>query len=755
MGFLFHVYTYVTIVSVLIGYIYCQCKLNCNSGTCSEASGVSSCVCDIGYRGEYCDIISREPFCEGVSEQGYKWPDTKAGGIAAIKCNSSGSTKFEGVINRPCGVGGVWKGVNLKNCTNPKFNEIQQQLNQLGGERPGAISLSDCIALADTLIEATTPPSNAIGAYIGPLNLVTAVECLHLLQLAINQKLGIEKKEAIEGFGTQWLGSFSNVIDLRNSLSFMSPCVDALSLVNILVSSLESITRNYAEFSTRERMIEHQNLQIIGGPVYTTLKGNVASFPITTPMNWEEEIQFDSDHLKTIRTHTGTNTTVFIGMSVSTGLSEIINAVLNSSEIGNGYTPISRFVTVGVGGQRGRIEFSSPVNITLAIPPKYSDSSYVHKCAYWNASLRVWSRDGVYAGGGSVANRFVCSSSHLTSFSVLSNASLNSTNEDLSSLIIFVLSIITYVLSIVSIIALIAAIVIFLLLGKELYKKDLYMAHFNYAISLTLSLAMFVIAVQSATVTNSPIACGIIAGIVHYTFLSVFAWSFCEAVLIVYLLFVLLGTRRIIFYLMLVGWGLPIPIVIVTVSARWYNYGVPGKHCWVSTENGVIWSFIAPALVIILINFVLLIISIVRIVSGLDTSNRQMTQVKQAKLAAIGTLLLVPLLGIPCAVAIPNFFFPIPLFQWIFVLLNTPQGPLFFLTYVLSNRYLVMQVFRKKNEIETQRERHTELRRLRETEYSTPRSSQYRKSIRGVEMNNEGSMTFKEEVLASKPNLVN
>ena len=694
--------------------------------------------------------INSQLICERVVEEGYTWPDTNAGSVAELNCNASGSSNLQGVIKRACTINGEWQSLDLMNCTNPMFNGIQDDLNNLEGENPAMISTSTGINLAERLVEATRPPPGTQGAFISPSNLRSAVDGLQLLQVSIKRKVRTSKMEALEGFGSQWFGTCSNVIDPRNAASYMSSDTDALDLTNKLVDSLDGITADYGEFSTGERMIEHPNLQVVGGPVQAPASGEVVTFPTTMSMSGGETVKFDSGNFETLRSQTGTGNgnAVHIGMSISNGLSDIIKLSLNNTK--QNKTPISKFVTVGAGGQQGRVEFSTPIMITFNLSEE--DSQYVDQtmyeraCGYWNTSLGIWSRDGLQILSTQETNKFVCSSSHMTSFSVL--VKTDPFNENLSYAEELALSIVTYILCIVSMISLASAIVVFLLLGKELFRKDLYMVHLNYAISLTISLALFVFGVQSAR--NDYVACGIIAGVLHYAFLSVFTWSFCEAILVMYMLFALFATRKIYPYLLLVGWGLPIPVVIITLGVRWYNYGVAGQYCWLSTENGVIWSFIGPALSLVFINLILLIISIVRILTGLKVKMRQMTRVKQAKAAMIATFILVPLLGIPWIVAVLNFFVSVSLFQWIFVILNTPQGLMFFLLYVVNNRELTKKIFWRKKEMRSSR--NTQIQRA--SEYSPKRSTvaQFRKpSSQSLDLNsvakavvNEGESSLNE-----------
>ncbi|KAI6657435.1 EGF, latrophilin and seven transmembrane domain-containing protein 1-like [Oopsacas minuta] len=677
--------------------IFCIIKVNsqctestCNFGICLEDNGQINCICDTGYTGTYCSSSVYEVYCEATTEEGYQWPKTQTGQKAMTECNSSGSTNLEGTIDRMCNTDGNWEELDLNNCKNPLFEQVEQQLENLDMNDPGAIPITEGMLLAQALVTATRPPSNAIGAFISPSNLKCAVGSLRLLQKSILQKNTVDKDKAINSFGSDWFRTCSNVLDPRNLRSYMSKAVDSLDLTNTLVDSLNGIASDYGGSASTEQIISEQNIYVIGGPIGNPSEEGLAKFPNKkTPDG--EGIQMDTKTINYLKEVTG-ESEVRIGMMISEGLGSIINLATDKGKAG----PLpSKFITLGVGGQHEKIHFNSPVKIefkqSASDTELINSGLYSHKCGYWKTEDGAWAMDGL-TGLRVTSGHFECMTSHFTSFSVLINP--NPIGNDTSATEQLAISIVTYILSVVSLISLIVSIIILLCLGKALIKKDLYMVHLNFAISLAISLLFFIFGVQTAR--DNVIACGIIAGILHYFFLTVFSWSLCEAILVLYMLYVLFSPRKIYPYLMILGWGLPVPIVVITVGIRWNNYGVEGQYCWLSTENGTVWSFVGPALTVVFINIFLLVIAITRIFMGLRTRIQEMTRFRQARTVALGTFVLVPVLGIPWIVAVLNFFVSVSLFQWIFVILNTPQGLLFLLLYILNNRELLTKVRRRK-----------------------------------------------------------
>ena len=705
---------------VSISRINGQCLgIECNFGTCVVENTETKCVCSTGYTGAHCDVSLVN--CVVATEGGYQWPTTPAGQIATVECASSGSINLEGTINRLCNMSGSWEVIDLTSCSNPMFGLVEEQLGNLNQEDPGSISLENGTLLATYLVEATAPPpDNVVGAFISPANLNSAVSTLRLLQRSIHEKTREQRDEALDMFGSKWFATCSNLLDSRNLASFMSPSVNALSLTNTLVDSLDGISGDYGGYVTNETRIVEANLLVIGGPIEIPSQGDVAVFPSSTTAEGGEYIKISTDTIDSLKVKLNVPE-VKLGMVISNELGGIIKIIMSKGK--TGARPASKFVTLGVGEQSGKVELSSPVTISFKQSAEdtalVNMGAYSRKCGYWNTNLGKWSTDGL-TGYNGTSGHYECVTTHFTSFSVLikpiSNVNGTSTTSAAEQL---ALSIVTYLLCSISLIALIASIVIFLLLGKELIKKDLYIVHLNFAISLSISLLFFVFGVQTAR--DNVVVCGIIAGVLHYSFLSVFSWSFCEAIQILYMLYALFSPRRISIYLMVLGWGLPIPIVAITAGIRWYNYGVAGQYCWLSTENGTVWSFIGPALTVVFINLFLMVIAVVRIISGMRTKLQEMTRFRQGRVLAYSTLVLVPVLGIPWIVAVLNFFVSVSFFEWVFVILNTPQGLMFFLLYVLNNREMLKKLSRRKMVSGRDRSRTTEKSRL---EYSPTRTTE-------------------------------
>ena len=161
-----------------------------------------------------------------------------------------------------------------------------------------------------------------------------------------------------------------------------------------------------------------------------------------------------------------------------------------------------------------------------------------------------------------------------------------------------------------------------------------------------------------------------------------------------------LSTRKIYPYLIVFGWIFPliIPVitVIVTNTINGYTYVDTTTQCFLTYEGGVIWSFIAPVVIILIINVVFLVIAIIKIIYSKlnNTNNKHQVVLKDALITA---LLLTPVLGIPWLFLIFNISIQHVVLEFIFIFLNSIIGLIFLFVVVLRNKEVRTTCKRRSN----------------------------------------------------------
>ena len=141
------------------------------------------------------------------------------------------------------------------------------------------------------------------------------------------------------------------------------------------------------------------------------------------------------------------------------------------------------------------------------------------------------------------------------------------------------------------------------------------------------------------------------------------------------------------------GWLFPLVIPIITIAIKREKYVDSTQHCFLNKEDGVIWAFIAPIIILLLINIVLLILAVIRIVTARFKSGEREKMVLLRN-ALIYSFILTPILGLPWVVLILNVFIVHTIVEWIFILVNGSMGVVFFLVVVLGNKE-VREIFSK------------------------------------------------------------
>ncbi|XP_065902446.1 adhesion G protein-coupled receptor L3-like [Dysidea avara] len=338
---------------------------------------------------------------------------------------------------------------------------------------------------------------------------------------------------------------------------------------------------------------------------------------------------------------------------------------------------------------QNRIMLTEPVSLFINIGMPGSKPRFNPRCEFFDLSSTIgqrgrFSTDGIIQSD-TTNNTFVqCSTTHLTSFAVLVDVSGGREST--------ALSIVSYIGCAISIICLLIAVILLVSLRRRVFNLQQHFVHLNLSIALLLGLITFVSGIETASEYRA--SCLIVAILLHYFFMAAFSWMLCEGILVfimIKLVFYNGFLKRKLFFVIL-GWGLPLPIVIISAAVSHEHYGI-NDRCWISEEEGAVWAFVGPILLIILVNMVFLTITIYEVFKGQQHS---MTADKIAKLRIVKSLLkaaviFVPLLGSTWVFGILAINEDTVVFAWLFTVLNSLQG-LFILLFdvVKTEKFLTL-----------------------------------------------------------------
>ncbi|XP_022239898.1 adhesion G protein-coupled receptor L3-like [Limulus polyphemus] len=116
----------------------------------------------------------------------------------------------------------------------------------------------------------------------------------------------------------------------------------------------------------------------------------------------------------------------------------------------------------------------------------------------------------------------------------------------------------------------------------------------------------------------------------------------------------------------------PSIIVCVSLGTRYSDY-TSTKYCWLTSENGLTWSFAGPAAFIISVNLVVLVLTL-RSASRLGISRKGTTKLIEIRNLVRRTLILVPLFGITWVIGYMQFETEGIIISYIFTISNSLQG---------------------------------------------------------------------------------
>ncbi|XP_041455996.1 adhesion G-protein coupled receptor G4-like isoform X2 [Lytechinus variegatus] len=314
-------------------------------------------------------------------------------------------------------------------------------------------------------------------------------------------------------------------------------------------------------------------------------------------------------------------------------------------------------------------------NLSLTIPHrpntmKPKGASFL--CAFYETNSRHFS-----ARGCTVVQRIsndqstTCSCNHMTSFAILmavTDIAISRGNE-------LSLDVITYTGCSLSIVALVFSLIV---IGVSKLKSIRIRILTNQCVAMLLAQSLFISAVKNASVNK--VACKVVAVFLHLFFLAVMFWMLVQGVYMYSKTTMLHKAVIPLKYFIVVGWGVPVVIVAATIAADINFYGSEDT-CWLNRENGGIWIFVVPALVIAVINGIIMILT-VRVLRTVKVFQNK-TDREKIKSTVKATIVILPILGVTWITGILVNISVI--FSYLFAIFNAFQGVFLFIMQILIN----------------------------------------------------------------------
>uniref|UniRef100_A0A3Q3M3W2 Adhesion G protein-coupled receptor L1-like n=1 Tax=Mastacembelus armatus TaxID=205130 RepID=A0A3Q3M3W2_9TELE len=605
--------------------------------------------------------------CEGRVARGVQWPPTLKGETVERPCpkGSLGIASYQ-CMSSP--VGWSSRGPNLSNCTSPWVSQIAQKIKSgenaanIAGElvnlTRGRIYAGD-VSMSVKLIEQLLDILDSQLQALRPANKESAARNYNKLQ---------KRERTCRAYVQAVVQVVDNLLGPEALVSWADmSSVDQSRSASLLLDAVEKgaflLANNLYEgrFSDRAPNVDLE--------VYV-LNTEADIQDLTFPHSYDSDsiLQISATALQQY----SNNGQVKLVLSLYKNLGSFLTTQNSTLRLGLGLGQSSELrrkslvvnshvISASVHRGSNRVYLSEPVIFTL----RHLQNHFGPNCSFWNASgvsgNGRWSTQGCRLLHTNNTHT-TCACNHLSSYAVLMTYQQPAVKE----LLVYVVS---WVGISVALVCLATCLSTLCCQGAP-WHTDHSTIHCNLWANLLITELLFL---AGASKTQYTVVCSIIAGLLHFSLLSVFCWLCLEGVEL-YLLqrevFEGRNSRRKYFYLC--GYSIPGLVVAVSAAIDFRGYGSK-TACWLRTDNYFIWSFLGPVAVIITLNLVVLVMTLHRMHSTAalkpDSSRHD-----NLRAWAVGSLTLLFLQSVTWSSGLMFLSSPSLLLAYLFSSLNTAQG---------------------------------------------------------------------------------
>ncbi|XP_072513047.1 uncharacterized protein [Salminus brasiliensis] len=219
-------------------------------------------------------------------------------------------------------------------------------------------------------------------------------------------------------------------------------------------------------------------------------------------------------------------------------------------------------------------------------------------------------------------------------------------------------------------------------------------AQVNLTLSLLLAHLLFLLT-HCLSVSLFQMICTVLAGVLHFLFLSAFVWMLIDAVLLFIsaknLTKIQSSKKEVLGWRCLIVIGYVIPLLLVGVSAGLVPHGYGSEQCWIKMDKGFLWSFLGPVSFILASNLILYGAILIMVIFTLKSLNNEILQRKNTladrkliKSVMFKTGVQFFILGCPWILGF--FTCNSDVLEILFLVFNSQQGTFIFLIHCVLNK---------------------------------------------------------------------
>ncbi|CAC5408849.1 unnamed protein product [Mytilus coruscus] len=618
-----------------------------NGGSCSTNSyGDFICLCNGHWTGATC--TDSPNLCEENMDNFHSnWSITAESTYAILAC----SGEYTGNASRYCSSDGKWEEPNYSNCISKSIQHIKEQTSKL---LSGASDYNNVTIILKDL-ENITRNNNELRSG----DLLTSSSILTDIAKYVTDhkdKLSVDQLEIFASL-------CNNLLDERNRQPWEE-------LIDRGSGGVTPLANAVTEFNDAFNDVIDSNFSLVAVKENVVMEvGKAGSDEIIVPDRLKSTDTWISDSRTEIKLKleknkcsglTGYSSTFYRNVSMLFPEYLIQNGTVKSF---NGSYDVNSIIADFT------IHGSPCSNYSLIIKLDHLLGNYTRPfCGHWDFNASNTS-NGAWSSFGSrlvvAADSYtICEYNHTTNFAIL----MSPGRKPLSRAHHFPLSLISAIGCGVSILFLIITMIIHAVFWRDV-SDDGTKILMNLCVALILS---YVIFLAGITQTENEVVCSAISVALHYMFLTDFALMLAEGILFVKMVVFIFNKHSIVHKLIPPCWI--VPAVIVGISAgvtKLKGYG-NHKYCWLSPEANLIWAFIGPALLVIMINVIVIIITVYKMMTVKAVAVK--TPTEKTKIGLKGIRVMLPLFGVTWVLGTFSLNDDLVMFQYLFAICNSLQG---------------------------------------------------------------------------------
>uniref|UniRef100_A0A3B1JGD7 Si:ch1073-186i23.1 n=1 Tax=Astyanax mexicanus TaxID=7994 RepID=A0A3B1JGD7_ASTMX len=624
---------------------------------------------------------SSRRFCETTEVRDIIWPQTHRGLTVERPCPKG----TRGIASFLCtSASGTWnpKGPDLSNCTSHWVTQVAQKIRS--GE--------NAANLANELARHTQGPVFAgdVSSSVRLMEQLVDILDAQLQELRPSEKdsagRSFNKRQKREKTCRAYMKAIVDTVDNLLRPEALKSWKDMNSTEQTHAATMLLDTLEEGAFVLADNLIEPAVVKVpadnIMLDVYVlSTDGQVQDFRFPQSSKGGATIQLSANTVK-LNSKNGVAKLVFVLYKHLGRFLTTENATLRL--VGEGgvrnhtLTVNSHILSASINKESSRVFVSEPVIFTLEHLD--TENYFNPNCSFWNYSERsmmgYWSTQGCKLLGTNKTHT-TCSCSHLTNFAILMAHRGHVGDGSVHELLLNVIKRMGIAVSLVCL-----AISIFTFCFFRGLQSDRNTIHKNLCINLFIAELFFLVGID---MTEPPIVCSVIAGVLHFFFLAAFAWMCLESVQLYLMLVEVFESefsRRKYYYA--AGYLFPAVVVGISAAIDYRSYGT-ARACWLRVDNHFIWSFIGPVAFIIMLNLVFLVVTMYKMVKHSTSVKPDSSRLESIRSWVLGAFALLCLLGLTWSFGL-FFLNESSMMAYLFTIFNTLQGMFIFIFHCLLQK---------------------------------------------------------------------